>query len=81
MDTSPMRPFVAPPADSDINHYPRRLGEPLSLPAAVTPAVLGMREGGRRRILVPPQLGWVSDKVRQSGPGQVRPHPSEEVEQ
>ncbi|GLC35668.1 hypothetical protein PLESTF_001662800 [Pleodorina starrii] len=43
--------------------YRFRLGDPGSLPAAVTPALVGMRQGGRRRVLVPPQLGWVDDKV------------------
>lgn len=40
------------------------MGDPLSLPLSVTPAVVGMRVGGIRRILVPPQLGWTSDKVQ-----------------
>ncbi|GMH40179.1 hypothetical protein BSKO_08083 [Bryopsis sp. KO-2023] len=43
--------------------YKFRLGDRGSLPAAATPAVVDMKEGGRRRILIPPQLGWVSDKV------------------
>ena len=34
------------------------------LPRAVPPAMVGMRKGGRRRVLVPPQLGWSSDTVR-----------------
>ncbi len=42
---------------------PVRLGDLYALPAAVTSGMVGMREGGRRRILVPPQLGWTSDKV------------------
>jgi FKBP-type peptidyl-prolyl cis-trans isomerase len=33
------------------------------LPRAVTPCVVGMRKGGIRRILVPPNLGWVDDDV------------------
>jgi hypothetical protein len=41
-----------------------RLGTPQSLPAAATPAVVGMRQGGRRRILIPPRYGWVDDQVR-----------------
>lgn len=40
-----------------------RLGDQLSLPAAATPAVVGMKEGGRRRILIPPSLGWVNNQV------------------
>eukprot|EP00803_Ostreobium_quekettii_P006690 evm.model.scf_699.3 EVM.evm.TU.scf_699.3 scf_699:62775-66066(-) len=40
-----------------------RLAERNSLPAAATPAVVGMKEGGRRRILIPPEYGWVNDSV------------------
>ncbi|GIL92722.1 hypothetical protein Vretimale_11763 [Volvox reticuliferus] len=43
--------------------YRFRLGEAGSLPAAATLALVGMRQGGKRRVLVPPRLGWVDDKV------------------
>eukprot|EP00803_Ostreobium_quekettii_P007037 evm.model.scf_447EXC.2 EVM.evm.TU.scf_447EXC.2 scf_447EXC:14068-17358(-) len=43
--------------------YRFRLAERNSLPAAATPAVVGMKEGGRRRILIPPEYGWVNDSV------------------
>jgi hypothetical protein len=41
-----------------------RVGDPDSLPRAATPAVVGMRVGGRRRILIPPSAGWVNDRVQ-----------------
>eukprot|EP00667_Euglena_gracilis_P013184 EG_transcript_13573 len=34
------------------------------LPVAVQDAMQGMKEKGRRRILVPPEYGWVSDDVQ-----------------
>ena len=40
------------------------LGEANSLPRAVPPAVLGMHEGGKRRVLVPPQVGWTDGNVK-----------------
>ena len=40
-----------------------RLGDPDALPKAAAAAIVGMRPGGRRRVLVPPR-GWASDKVR-----------------
>ena len=43
--------------------YDFRLGDPDTLPKAAALAVKGMREGGRRRVLVPPQGGWVSDRT------------------
>ena len=38
--------------------YSFTLGEPNSLPASVSPAVVGMRAGGIRRVLVPARYGW-----------------------
>ena len=38
--------------------YGFTLGEPNTLPLSVSPAVVGMRAGGIRRILVPPRYGW-----------------------
>lgn len=43
--------------------YNFTLGAPDALPAAVTSGLQGMHEGGKRRVLVPPSLGFVSDKV------------------
>jgi hypothetical protein len=42
----------------------RRLGEPEALPKAAALAVKGMREGGRRRVLLPPQGGWVTERTQ-----------------
>ena len=33
------------------------------LPRAVAPCVVGMRKGGVRRVLVPPNLGWTDANV------------------
>lgn len=44
--------------------YRFELGKLRSMPAAATPAVVGMRPGGIRRVLVPPQYGWVDEEVR-----------------
>ncbi len=44
------------------------LGARDALPAAVAPAVVGMRAGGVRRVLVPPRLGYTSDSVRPRPP-------------
>eukprot|EP00877_Chromochloris_zofingiensis_P013386 jgi/Chrzof1/8300/Cz03g05120.t1 len=43
--------------------YNFRLGDPDAVPRAVSSAMVGMKEGGRRRVLVPPELGWVTDRV------------------
>ena len=44
--------------------YRFRYGDPGSLPPAAMPVLEGMRVGGRRRVLVPPEAGWVDDLVR-----------------
>jgi hypothetical protein len=44
------------------------LGEPNSVPRAVAPALLGIKEGGKRRVLVPPGLGWVDGEVNPKPP-------------
>jgi hypothetical protein len=41
--------------------YRFTLGEADSLPRTVAVAMAGMREGGRRRVLVPPALGWAAN--------------------
>eukprot|EP01023_Acetabularia_acetabulum_P055276 TRINITY_DN6368_c1_g1_i1.p1 TRINITY_DN6368_c1_g1~~TRINITY_DN6368_c1_g1_i1.p1 ORF type:complete len:215 (-),score=28.98 TRINITY_DN6368_c1_g1_i1:178-822(-) len=38
------------------------LGELNAVPAAVSAGMEGMRQGGKRRILVPPQFGWARDR-------------------
>jgi hypothetical protein len=38
------------------------------MPRGVSPALYGMREGGKRRILVPPNAGWVNDDVKPRAP-------------
>ena len=44
--------------------YTFTLGVAGDLPRAVPSALVGMRKGGRRRVLVPPQLGWTDDSIR-----------------
>lgn len=41
--------------------YKFTLGGKNSLPPAVAPAVVGMRQGGVRRVLVPPRYGWAAN--------------------
>eukprot|EP00210_Caulerpa_lentillifera_P001085 g1046.t1 len=43
--------------------YQFRFGDKGSLPLAVSGSIEGMREGSRRRILVPPRLGWTDAGV------------------
>uniref|UniRef100_A0A383WF78 peptidylprolyl isomerase n=1 Tax=Tetradesmus obliquus TaxID=3088 RepID=A0A383WF78_TETOB len=43
--------------------YRFRLGDPSAVPSAVAAAMLGMRAGGRRRVLVPPG-NWTAEQVR-----------------
>lgn len=42
--------------------YRFRLGDANSLPPTAMVAMKGMTEGGRRRVLVPPNLGWRDNK-------------------
>ncbi len=42
-----------------------RYGDPEALPLAAVLGMQGMREGGRRRILIPPRYGW---RDREVGP-------------
>jgi hypothetical protein len=46
--------------------YSFTLGEPNTLPLSVSPAVVGMRAGGIRRILVPPRYGWGANGTSRS---------------
>eukprot|EP00242_Pyramimonas_sp_CCMP2087_P010163 CAMPEP_0198207686 /NCGR_PEP_ID=MMETSP1445-20131203/11119_1 /TAXON_ID=36898 /ORGANISM="Pyramimonas sp., Strain CCMP2087" /LENGTH=310 /DNA_ID=CAMNT_0043880811 /DNA_START=133 /DNA_END=1068 /DNA_ORIENTATION=- len=48
--------------------YRFKLGEPDALPPAVAPAVVGMRQGGVRRVLVPPRFGWAANDKLQPVP-------------
>lgn len=49
-------------ADDVGSTYRFTLGDRSAMPVAGTLGMVGMREGGRRRILVPPQLGWGSEE-------------------
>jgi len=48
--------------------YRFTLGAKDALPPTVRVAMAGMREGGRRRVLVPPALGWANNKELQPKP-------------
>lgn len=41
-----------------------RLGDPAAVPRAAAAAMLGMKAGGIRRVLIPPG-GWASEQVRE----------------
>eukprot|EP00983_Pelagomonas_calceolata_P130359 1161677-Pelagomonas_calceolata.AAC.15 len=43
--------------------YRFRFGDPGALPVGAVPAVEGMKQGGRRSVLIPPEEGWVDDLV------------------
>jgi FKBP-type peptidyl-prolyl cis-trans isomerase len=47
----------------DVGDYVTATLGATKFPRAVTPCIVGMRKGGVRRILVPPNLGWVDDGV------------------
>ena len=40
-------------------------------PAAMSPAVLGMRVGGKRSVIVPPELGYGDKGELEIGPGET----------